>query len=232
MREKQPDSSQGRPGPSKVLLRDIRSQYGEYQTRVRGLIKQGLEKQVTQVSLALVGTLALVALLALLALRPTLLTISELIREIQDEERVIEALDRKISALQAAEQTLRELEERLYLLYDAIPSGFNVELLAKELELLAADRGLAMIEFSQEGFFLRRPDTAADQASGVAALPISLSVGGREESIRSFISDLENLDRLVVVDFVLMSSVTEKDREDQPYPVRATIGVDVYYQRT
>lgn len=221
-----------RSAPTGVLLRDFMSQYVRYRLETRELIRKALEKPVTQASLALVGTLGLIVLLGVLALRPTLLTISELVREIKDEQQLVEALERKISALQTAQRTLGELEGRLYLLDDAVPTDFDVEVLMKELELLAIDEGLRMIGITQEGFLLRLQGVTKDQPAEVATLPIALSVGGSEESIRSFIAKLERFDRLMVINSLVVSSVSESGRLDANYSVRAVIGAEVYYQRS
>lgn len=185
-------------------------------------LQQRFNKPVVQVSLGLVGTLLLVAGLGVLVLRPTLLTISSLIKEIQDEQRLITALDEKFRALVLAEGMLTEMKADLPRLEWAVPRGQELGTFSKEVEILAREKGLAAVEISQTGFEM------AEKTGGV--MEVWLGVGGSEEQVRNFLADLIKMDRLVIFKSVNVSSVPREERQEAPYRVKATAIAEILWE--
>lgn len=209
---------------------DYRSQYREYRKYIEGL-KQKVKTPTAQVSLAVVGTILFAAFLAAAALRPTLVIIASLVRDINLERQTIEALDRKIRALQVAQQRLERTQHLMGPATVAIPGELDADVFIKEIELLAFEHQLKLLTVDQREFMLYAEKSIAssnDEPLSIQSIPASLTIGGSEQSIREFLADLERLDRLVVVGSVQVTSVPPGNRQDRPYAVNATVVMSIY----
>lgn len=203
--------------------RTLSSRQGEYRRRLLEMLAERVRKPTAQASLALVGALVLIAVLGLLVLRPTMLTISGLIKEIQDEQRLITALDEKFRALVAVEGLLQEMGPETARIDWAIPQNQEFGLFAKEVEILAKEKGLAAVEISQAGFEM------AEKDGGI--MEVWLGVGGNEEQVRNFLADLIKMDRLVILKSVNVSSVSKDQRQDEPYQVRGSATAEIMWSK-
>lgn len=203
--------------------RTLSARQGEYRQKLLEILAERVRRPVAQVSLALVGTLVLIAILGLGVLRPTLLTVSSLIKEIQDEQRLVTALDDKFRALVAAEGLLEEMKPDLPRIDWAIPAGQEFEMFAKEVEILAREKGLAAAEISQARFEM--------VPKGGGRLAAWVSVGGNEEQVRNFLADLIKMDRLVLLKSVNVSAVGRDGGQDEPYPVRGSATVEIMWSQ-
>lgn len=210
-------------------FRNVFSQYGQYREKIFRLLQERVKNPATQVSLALVGTLVLIAVLGILVLRPTLLTVSSLIKEIHDEEKLIGGLEDKSRALAVVQGFLEEMKDDLPRVDWAVPDDREFEIFAKEVEILAKERGLAAVEISQAGFRITSGGVVADSRVGVKFLDVAVSFGGSEEMVRGFLADLIKMDRLVLLKSVSMSSVPKDQRQDEPYQVKGSVAMEIMW---
>jgi Tfp pilus assembly protein PilO len=213
-----------------MMIFNYRSQYREYR-RYIDLLKRRTKSPLIQTSLAVVGTLLLVATLAIVAIRPTAMTISSLWKNVKDEEKTIELLDRKIHSLQIAQQKLEQLESSLALAHRAIPSTPDLPGIARRLEVLAGEHRLILLGFSTRSMLFHREATASasPKASFVAStIPIIVDVGGNESNIRDFLKDLEQMDRVSRIQTVQLTAVPLKSRKELPFPVSGRVQAEFY----
>ncbi|MBI5355993.1 hypothetical protein HZB78_00065 [Candidatus Collierbacteria bacterium] len=206
---------------------DYRKQYQEYRHYIDSLVEKA-KAPAARVSLAIVGAIAFAIILMVFALRPTLITIAGLWREINVEKTTIIALDRKVKLLQAAKQNYDEAGSQLYLLDRAIPKAVEVESMAKELEILAAENSLKTLEFREEKFWLLSPSPTGISPVNVSGIDINISVGGQESGIRDFAGNLERLSRMAKINAITVRAVPEKERIERPFPVYATINISMF----
>ena len=212
------------------MIFDYRTQYHEYR-RYLELLKQQARSPVAQVSLTIVGTLFLIGFLGMLAIRPTLATIADLTRSIHDEKRNIDLLDRKIRSLQLSQQKLESLRDRIPLLAAAVPETVDFTGIVRRIEILASEHRLAVVEFTHADVLLYPPSTPTvtiERPLAAFPVPVSLTVGGDEESLRRYIEDLERLDRVGRVTLVRLDVVPPKSRRERPFPLSATITMEFF----
>lgn len=205
------------------------SEYQRYRKYVQDLIIAGIKKPAALTSLALVATIFFTSFLAIFALRPTLVTISSLTREIRDEKETIQALDNKVASLKQAQQALQRIANRLYLLENAIPQSPSLEKFVRQIEITATKNQVISLEFSQKDLILKTSSPSAARKTNLSSIPIAITIGGSESSIRSFISDLESLERIAVIKSINFAVVALENREKQPYPLTAAINLEIYY---
>lgn len=156
-------------------------------------------------------SLTTISFFALFALRPTALTITELLQEIKAKEETIDKMDQKIRNLDAAE-TLYDSEPRLALLDAALPDIPSPEAFARQLEGLAARSGASVNSLVMDNVLLVGSREIQVVSTDVTPLPegsgeivFSLNVLGEFESLSRFLTDLERLQRPIKVDYAIIN---------------------------
>ena len=155
---------------------------------------------VAVVSFELFLSVGVVIFFAVFAIRPTLLTMSELVKEIEDKRKLDTQMAQKVAALGTAQGQYLAVKDRVFVLEEAIPTGPDVVNTLKIIEKVASDQNLVINNMT----LLEIPD---DPASGIAAtelerkpLPIQLTVTGSYSSIRGFVEDLMNSRRTFTIE--------------------------------
>lgn len=165
---------------------------------------------VARVSLELFLTIGLVLFLAIFAIKPTLITMSDLIKEIESKKKLEQQLTQKVAALQTAQSQFFTIENKLPILSEAIPEQPQIILSAKLVEKIAADskvliRNMTIVEIPPE-------DTGEIPFSQKAKQNLSITVGVTADyvSIRDFVENLRNSRKSFVVESVVFSLEEEK----------------------
>ena len=208
------------------MIFDYRKQYQEYRQYISSIVEKA-RTPATRVSLAVVGTIAFAGFLAVFALKPTLITVAGLWKEINTEKEIIVGLDKKLQLLQTARQNYEQASSQFYLLDRALPVTIEIENMANDLEFLASENSLNALEFKEGNFWLLSPPADSSLAN-IFEVNISMSVGGQESQIRNFVGNLEKMGRMVKIKSISVRSVPETERIERPFPVYATIGISMF----
>lgn len=121
-------------------------------------LKKFYERPVTKVSVELVLSIVTVMVFALFALRPTLNTMSQLLKEIEDKRKVNEALEQKARALGTAQRELTTFENRFQILSQAIHPQLSLDSALYYLEYLVARENITLAQLQIEEFPLGEPE--------------------------------------------------------------------------
>lgn len=196
------------------------------QLQLNKMLWQFYEKPVAKVSLEVFFSIAVVIFFAVFATRPTLLTMSDLVKEIQDKEALDLKLGQKIAALSTAQAEYISLQDRLAVLDKAIPSSPHFAEAVAILEKVASDHNLAIYSVEAQEV----PKETDGQTLSITEMtrlsrPISITVQGDYSSIQAFVGDIHNLQRTMVVDSVLFYLNTQKSQAK----LQATIVVSIQY---
>lgn len=162
------------------------AQYRRYLEAVR-------EQPLFRASLWLVLSLVLVIVLVVAALRPTLMTIADLLGDIKQYREVEKRLDKKIADVKAAEDVYWRNEARLEVLNEALPVGQKYASWAMRLEDIATESGVRVAEWSL-----------------IEGKDFTVSFVGDLPELKQSQSVLENLRRLVEIGDVKLSKDKEK----------------------
>ena len=106
------------------------------------------QRPVALVSLELFLTVGAVIFFAVFAIRPTLVTMSDLVKEIEDKKELDQKLTQKIASLSTAQSTYLEVQDRLYLLEQSLPSTPDFIFAIKVIEKIASDRNILIDSLS------------------------------------------------------------------------------------
>lgn len=183
------------------------------------------QQPVAKVSLELFFTVGAVLFFAIFAIRPTLLTMSDLIKELEDKRKLDQQLSQKIAALSTAQATYLGLQNRLFVLDEAIPTSPQFITSLKLLEKVASDHKLVITTISVNEIPDETVATGDITRLQRVTIPISVVLSGDYQSIRSFIEDVINLRRAFVVDTVIFAKSEERGTQ----VLKATITMSVPY---
>lgn len=186
-----------------------RTGYDQYYRRVKLL----LNRPGTKVSGLVTLTVFTVVGFLIFAILPTFKTIAALKREIEDARNVEAKLQQKIHSLNQAESLYGQIVADLGLINRLLPAGPEWERFAWQLYWLADKNGLTLLS----GTF--------DQAEK-DFVPVSLSLKGSYPQIKTFVDDLNRLDRLIAVEELTISG---KNRLQSDGRLTANLKLKAFY---
>ncbi|MFH2118516.1 MAG: type 4a pilus biogenesis protein PilO [Candidatus Paceibacterota bacterium] len=161
---------------------------------------------VAVVSFELFLSIGAIIFFAVFAIRPTLATMSNLIKEIEDKRKLDTQFSQKVSALNLAQKNFSSLQDQLYVLDEAIPRGVEMSHTLKIVEKAASDQNLVITNLT----ILKIPqDPPSDAQIGELekqSMPIQLTVSGSYESIRDFTNQLQDSRRSFTIDRLVFTT--------------------------
>jgi Tfp pilus assembly protein PilO len=130
------------------------------------------------------------------AIRPTLKTITQLIRQTKDQKKVAEEMEKKINSLAEAQRNYLAIESDLPVIEEAIPQKAEIALLTKEIEALAKEAGvdLKSLRFNEIAL------SADQQPKEKQEIKISFNVLGSYSNLKNFLRNLMSLRRVILVE--------------------------------
>jgi len=212
-------------------------EYKKYYLKVRELSKEPL----AQTSFVLIASLLTVSFFGIFAIKPTLTTIADLLTEIKDKKEINQKLQAKIIALDRVETAYGQIKPKLGVVDKALPQKPEVAQLEQEIEYLIYKNNLLLTSAGFGSFVVvgeegedkkeetnkKLKEEAEQETLGgeVKGLPFNLVTGGSYENIKSFLEDLENLDRLVIIETATFS----KDTDIKGAELQVTIRAEAFY---
>lgn len=200
--------------------------YGVY----LGKIKSLYQKKEVQLYTNLILSFGAVICFALFAIKPTLTTIAKVYKEYRDQKEVDLRLQEKIDNLRKAKEAYQQIEEKLHLIQEALPTQPEAELLVAQLEQLAARNNCVLEEVSfgnvmikgeinlKEGKNKDQPAEKPDQPT----LEGNLQIVGTYRDVLSFLGDLYDLRRLNTVSHLSLEGSARQ-------PLEARLNLTAYY---
>jgi Tfp pilus assembly protein PilO len=194
--------------------------HADYYQRIQLLAQQSRVKVSGLVSL----TLFTIAFFGIFAILPTFKTIAQLTKKIKDEQLVTDKLEKKILALDKAQEVYAQVVDEMVLLDQVLPEKVEFERLAWQIQWLAVDNQVKINNGRFGGFPVK--NRAATNNSEVKPIEIELSLIGQYSNIRKFAAELGKIDRLILIKQI---TINRKSGEKQSNKVTASIKAQAYY---
>jgi hypothetical protein len=198
-----------------------RLNYLRYKSYFQNMIGRYREKSDVRAYIEILLSLATVSVFAIFALRPTLLTIATLMKEIESKRETLEQMQAKIDKLNSA-QTLYDRERsRIDILFTSIPTNPNPEVFARQIEGFSEKHGLSIAEINIGEAVILGKDTKSTSSTekGLSPLPgesLGLNVSAtyttdldRYFSLSNFVSDFEKSRRPAKIDTIRIKTTTD-----------------------
>lgn len=156
-------------------------------------------RQEVLISVYLILSLFTISFFAAVFIRPTAITIARIWREIQDKKTIHAQLDKKITDLEEAQSLYASLDNDLPAVARALPENEDYLSLAQKLEYLAFVNEVKFVSSNFGAVEIYASEEPQTPPSSLGIHALNLSFQGSNQSILSFIEDIERLDRLVTI---------------------------------
>jgi Tfp pilus assembly protein PilO len=184
-----------------------RKDYLRYRSYFLNIVNAYKRRQDLKAFLELILTLVAISFFALFALKPTLLTIIELLREIEKKEETVDKMNTKIQNLQQAQTLYIQEEARIKLLETTVPGNPAPDLFVRQIEGLATSYPVNLLGITIGEVTLLGEEKEKRSKSELEPLPegskgitFSISIAGSYQGVVNFLSALEDIRRPVKID--------------------------------
>jgi Tfp pilus assembly protein PilO len=195
------------------------------QKQITQTLRQFYDQPIAQVSLELFFSIIAVIFFALFAIRPTLITMSDLVKEIEDKRDLNQKLSQKIAALSSVQSEYLGLENRLQVLDEAIPLSPRFEEAVLIIEKIASDNRLTIISMEAKEIPKEEIQNLPLENQIRLTKPVIVTVVGDYPSIRQFIDSIRQARREISVDSILFNLTDERGKK----VLRANITMSIHY---
>lgn len=186
------------------------------------------QQPVAQVSVELFLSIMAVLFFAMFAIRPTLVTMSDLVKEIEDKRKLDTQLSQKIASLSTAQGEFFSLQNDLPVLDDALPDtpefAYSIKLIEKTAsEMGLVITGLSVQEIPAEISNAQSGETTSEKNLERVTVPVTVSVTGEYLKIRDWLRLLKQQRRSVLIESIAFS--TNDDSGTQQLKATADLGL-------
>lgn len=191
------------------------------------------EKPVTRISIALILTLISISFFALAAIRPTLQTMAQLLKQIDEKKTLDTQLSQKIQALAIAQKNLLEKEPLFPALAIAIPPSADFSILMTAIEKVASENQVVFNSAQIQKVPLEEKiSSAATGKLSLVSYPITLSFSGSYDNLLNTMKKLQNLKRIIVVDRFDISNQTKDQSSGNALTLTMSVRAFSYHTGT
>jgi len=140
---------------------------------------------------------------ALFAIRPTLVTIAQLYKQIESKKQTLAIMDQKIQDLSQAEAIYEREKQKINTLNSAIPEQPDLETFIRQIEGIAQKNSVILTNLSINSVPLIGTATQTEENTepetqstpGTQNLNVSLELSGVYPTLSPFLKDLESMRR-------------------------------------
>jgi len=204
------------------MYQDWKKEYFRYKGFFLNIYQLYKKRQDVRMFLELILTLATTAIFLVFALRPTIITILDLVKEIKAKEETIAQMDTKIQNLKKAQSIIVSEADKINILKSAIPDNPDPVGISRQIEGASYTNNVGLVAISIPQVLLVNEDksTPIKAKDDKKALPqgassITLSSGftGNFESLIPLIVNLENTRRPLKIDSMIITKPKSKDAD-------------------
>ena len=191
-----------------------RKDYTRYQRYFLNLFAVYKNRDDVKAFLEIVLSLATITFFVIFALRPTVVTITQILKDIGTKEETLQTLKRKTDDLNAAQTIYNQEIDRVLFLSDSIPTNAQVEDYMRQIIALAVKDSVALTNLKIEETVLKgnggpvqksKNEELSDLPGGSQGFTFSTTASGAYTNLLSFLGDIESLRRPIWIDESVLS---------------------------
>ena len=156
-----------------------------------------MRKESNKAIVMLIFTFIALSFLGFFAINPTLTTIVELKKQLEDSQFVHDQLTTKMANLSSLQQQYEILTPDLHIIIDAIPQNPQVAVLAGQLEALAPKYGVQIKSIRIEKVVLAT--TKKTKLPPATSFLFTMDAVGEYDAMMDFASAITNFNRIVTI---------------------------------
>jgi len=186
---------------------DLNTRFKKYYKNLGPILK----KPKMQTSSTAVFSFLAISLFLWYAVRPTMQTIIYLQREIADKTTLNQQMEAKITALIEAQATYENIQDRLSLLDQALPSRPDAVVLARELRNIAnlSQASISAIQVPSVPLVTNQSSPGAKLIAQkpLQEFPVTIVLSGSYPSLKSFLNRVLELRRITTIDQISLKQL-------------------------
>ena len=167
-----------------------------------------MHKEKNRAITMLTFTFLALAILGLFAINPTLGTIFELRKQIDESEFIYEQLTTKMNALSNLQQQYSALSNDLPVVYDAMPKEAQAPLIVAQIQSLAQKANVTIKTLRVDKIALTEGNPTDQNA---LSFTLSLDAEGEYNALTTFASQLTQFSRIVTIESVSITKNQERN---------------------
>lgn len=175
--------------------------YRRYFVDFRQIYRHKKNLAYTEIVLSILTTVFFI----IFAIKPTIITITGLLKEIKDKTEVSAKFEEKIQALGMAQNNFQTFQNDFVLIDQALPVKPEITNLVKDVEGSVNQSQAAIKSFQVDQVALLQPTTV----NGLKEINFSLMVNGDYPRCKNLLQTLVNLRRLISIDQIGISTNKE-----------------------
>lgn len=183
-----------------------------------------LRNKNTKAITSIVLTLFTLTIFGLFAINPTLSTIANLQKQLEDSRFVDENLSRKITNLSMLQRRFNQLQGDLPVVYSAVPENPNVPTLMSQVYLIALEENVSINNLQTQEVELSKTTDAPNKYSSYI---FNVSASGEYNNLLSFVNSLNRFERIVSIDTITLNTSTDL----QVSAVQISIRGEAYFKK-
>ncbi len=196
------------------------------QKKLLASLNKFYQNPVAKVSLELFLSLFTIIFFGIFVIRPTMVAITDLIKEINDKQELEQQLERKIAALSTAQEEYNLVKSKIVYLDEATPSQPEIIRSLKTIEKIGADEKIIISSLRASVI----PEEKRPQILDAGQLTrldvyLTLQVMGDYPAIKNFIEILHQYRRVFVVEEINFD-IRDRDTRET---LRASITIRMPY---
>lgn len=164
-----------------------------------------LKQEKTQSFFIIILTFLSLIIFGLFAINPTISTIIQLHKQLDDNTFVYHKLDEKITNIISLQKKYNALQPDLPIVFAAIPDMYNISQLFGQIQQLATENKLTIISMQSN------PITINPIVSKDDSLSFTFSIKGNKQNILHFISSFMLFERITTIDEISLSTSTSQN---------------------
>lgn len=179
---------------------------GKYKAYLKLL--PNMKKDSTRAITMLIFTFVASSFLGIFAIKPTLSTIIELHKQLDDSQFVLQKLTTKMNNLSSLQKQYSLLSDDLPVVFDAIPKNASAVTLVGQIETLARDKNITINSLHIGKVQLSKIEQLDKNAP---SFTFSLETEGSYEQMTDFAASLTRFNRIVTIELVSLIKDPRRD---------------------
>jgi len=189
-----------------TIIQTYFTRYRRYYSLITPFIATEKARAYTMLTLSLFA----MSFFGIFAINPTLTTIAELRKKVEDAELVQRQLQNKISNLSQLQKTYPTIEHEVPIIFDALPPLGRAANLLGKVNALAARYNIAFTSLQ-----VQRVPLDSSKRNEATQFSITMSGTGSYENIYSLLRNLSTLDRIITIEQLTITKGTSEAKTRQ-----------------
>jgi hypothetical protein len=195
---------------------DWRKDYIRYKSYFSHVVSQYKSRADLKAYLEMFLSLVTISVFTIFALRPTLLTIAQLVKDIETKKETVTRMDKKIATLSQARSQFDQEQVKIAVLESAIPKSGQPDIFSRQVEGLVGSHQLATISFTvgkstilQTGPKAEAPPETTPLPEGAEGMSFTLNTEADLadfSKLSAFLADFEKLRMPLVLEEIQITS--------------------------